>query len=235
MLLILFFCSTAQAQEFWPGMEPYLQMTLGPEILQGEPVIHVNNLYRSPLVAVVYAYKCTETEHGFHGTDDAAVNYSNPSRQGQTINIQSVWPGCTGRIMAAIWADGKELGDPAALRQFHDCRAVEQEEVHLALEEEIMKVPISQWDPAQSITKLNTRRDSFPMHTTDVNASEIQGCRTTEIYALTIDLEDFQKTASQDPDKYALQRGRFLRFLKEMEQSLGSPTYPAAPFWWKGF
>lgn len=237
VLTALLFASAAQAQELWPGMDAYLRITFGDTTAMGNIPVLLTNLYSSPLVDFTFAEKCTDGHHGFHGENDAAVNNRGPSLPGQTVRVDYAVAGCTYGIMSAIWADGKEFGDPALLRDTHECRAIEEEEVHLALEGEISKVPVSQWDPALSLTKLKKHLDDFPLYTytDDMHAVAMQGCHKTEIAALIDAIQGFQKNASQEPDKYALQRGRFLLYLKEIEKALGSPTYPAAPFWWKGF
>jgi hypothetical protein len=187
-------------------------------------------------VALTYEYKCSDPEHpGYSGKDDAAANYSNPWEQGQTDEILGPRAGCEGGITAAIWADGKELGNPKALQGIHDCRTVAREEIHLALEGEILATPTSQWDPARSIAKLKVHHADLKqtIYTDDAHAAAMRGCQASEVSGLILDIEDFQKNSSREPDKYATQKGDFLRYLLEMEQALGSPTYPTIRTWWK--
>jgi hypothetical protein len=237
LLLALLSAAKAPAQELWRGMEGYLKVvpTKYQNNIEGAGV---TNLYNSALVVLTWEYKCTDREHPrAAGTADAAANYANPWEQGQTIEIGRPRAGCSGGVTGAIWADGRELGDAAVLRQVHDCRSVQQEEVHLALEGEILQNQVPQWDPAKSIAALKQHHKEFEeiMYTDDANAVAMRNCRAGEVDGLMLDIEDFQKNASKNPDKYAQQRTLFLQYLKEMEQALGSPTYPTTRTWWRQF
>jgi hypothetical protein len=237
VLASIVLASAAHAQELWPGMESYLKLTLVPVAGSNAPEVAVTNLYSAGLVEISWTYsKCADGPHFRHsGHQDLADTLGNPTVQGETVQTPSA-RGCSGGITAAIFADGKELGDPDALRQIHDCRRAKREEVHRTLEDDIFKFPLSGWDPESSVKKLKDRRAQFPMnlYTDDPNVGALQACRTSTLEYLASAIEDYRTSVARNPSKFEPRRAMFLQYLKEMEQALESPIYPSSRTWWKG-
>ena len=196
----------------------------------------VTNMYSSGLVALNWEY------HGCPGAvrtarsgyTDLALGLGNPRAQGQTEQAANAEIGCSGGITAAIFTDGKELGDPETLRQIHECRRVASEEIHRTFEEDISTVPQNDWDPASSVQKLKARRAQFPMYyyTDDNKAVALQGCRTDAIDYVRSSIEAYRSNVASNPAKYEPRRGMFLQYLREIELALKSPTYPSRRTWW---
>lgn len=235
ILLTLLFAPAGLAQELWPGMEGYLKLTLRPAGGDKNTVL-VTNLYASGLVALYWDYyKCPGGVSAANsGKTDLALGLGNPLAQGQTLQAASAETGCSGGITAAIFADGKELGEPETLGQIHSCRSAAAEEIHRTFEEDISTVPQGGWDPASSIAKLKARRSQFPMYLYTDNPREaaLQACRTVAIDYLRSSMESYRASVTSDPAKYGPRRGMFLQYLKEIEQALRSRAYPTRRTWW---
>jgi hypothetical protein len=233
ILIALLSAIGAHAQVLGPGLEPYLAVRLTPtETDVRAPV--VTNLYSAALVAYSTDYQCDGTHSlGHRGYGDAAMIYTTPVATGKSEGIPSPGPGCKGGVTTAIWADGKEMGDPDELRNIHDCRAVALEELQATLEGDILKVPPDKWEPDVTIAKLKARRAQFP-NNSEIDAPHgvrVWNCRIEEIEYLTSSIEQFRSTMAKHPTAY-LMRGFFLQYLRDWEKGLSSFTYPERPTWW---
>ncbi|HVC47741.1 MAG TPA: hypothetical protein VND90_10880 [Terracidiphilus sp.] len=236
LLLPFFFSLKSFAQELWPGMGGYLKLTFETKEIEGAPIIDVTNLYHSPLVAVAWKYRCDDPEHkGHDGNIDAAMTYSEPWAAGQTLRTTSAWKGCTGGITAAIWADGKELGDLSTLQEIHECRDVNAEVFHSALEEGILKSPISEWDPARSLEELKTRRAQFakPLYTDNHDLGWVKSCHWRSLDYLIYQIKNYQSSVEEDPNRYGARRDLFVQYLMEMEKASNARTFPTHHMSWK--
>lgn len=246
LLVALLAATPSLAQELRPGMEPYLKLTLRPADAYSNTA-DLTNLYSSALIAVSWRYTCTPGETtgywrdstGYSGGQDVTSSLTNPWETGQTLRIQGAVTGCKGGVTAAIFADGKEIGDTSALRQIHNCRDARREEVRKVLYDDISNAPLAELDIVQSIRKLKARRAEFS-ETTAVDHDEGEhvadrGCQISALDYLISSFEDYGDSASKEPTKYGPRKNLFLQYWKELEQALGSPTYPATRTWWKGF
>jgi hypothetical protein len=226
-----------QAQDLWPGMEPYLAIRTVPTPTDVRAPV-VTNLYPSALVAFSVNYRCDGAHSKGHGSyADAAMIYTAPIRTGESDGIPSPGSGCQGGIVTALWADGKEMGDPNELRNMHDCRAVALEELKKTLHEDILAVPQEKWDPAVSVANLKARRAQFAGNTHFEDPHDIRtfNCRAEEITYLITSVEQFRSGMANDPVKFGRLKGFYLQYLREWEQALASPTYPEKPVWWMNY
>lgn len=234
VLMSSLFAISSPAQELWPGMDGYLstQLVSAPN---GTPEFAVVNLYTAGLVAFSWNYDECGRSARHSGNADLAWTLGKPWERGQSTPVGTAASGCTGVITAAVFADGKELGNPDVLRGIHNCRKARWEEVHRTLKEDILAVPLSAWDPDLSVSKLRERRAQFSMYlyTDDSNAAAMQACRTGTIEFLTSQIEDYQSSVKSNPEKYEPRRFIFLEYLKEIETALTSSTYPTNRTWWK--
>jgi len=179
ILLGLLFSLAAPAQELMPDMEPYLRTTLVPATYDIN-TIELTNLYNFSLVAASWSYTCDGSARR-RGSGDAALVFTDAVAQGSKFPGMSAENVCTGTITAAIFADGKELGDPAVLRRMHNCRKASWEELHRTLKEDILAVPFSNWDVDSALNKLRARRAEFPTFISvdhvDPEHEDDRGCR----------------------------------------------------------
>lgn len=144
----------AAAQELWPDMDSYVRHSVNSD----GTALEVANLYGAALVAGAWTYKCDRVMS--EGFVDAARSSIAPWEKGQKLATTRLpEPGCTTTVTALIFADGKEVGDPAVLKQLHEHRVVAWDEIHRLRQEDILslKVPLAQWDPVQSVAKLQAR------------------------------------------------------------------------------
>ena len=226
--------AAANAQQLWPGMENYLRIDLIPTAYDVRSV-ELTNLYAFGLVAVSWDIQCDGSAR-HRGSGDAALAFANAVAQGSTFPAGSAGVGCTGGITAAIFTDGKELGDPAVLRQMHNCRKAAWEELHRTLKEDILAVPFSRWDIDSGLGKLRARRAEFPTSiSVDHQVPEHEDdrvCRMQTLDYLTSIIADYRSDMVKDPSKYPKRAESFLRYLAGWEGALTSATYPPA-HWWK--
>lgn len=131
-------------------------------------------------MAASWSYECDGLARR-RGYGDAALVFADAVAQGSKFPGMSAENVCTGTITAAIFADGKELGDPAVLRRMHNCRKASWEELHRTLKEDILAVPFSNWDVDSALNKLRARRAEFPTFISvdhvDPEHEDDRGCR----------------------------------------------------------
>jgi hypothetical protein len=220
-----------QGQTLWPGMDPYLEMSLVPRP-DTTPTVYLTNLYDSPLVAVSWDYKCNGSRWTRHrGFLDAALAYSEPWPKGAVVGTSAAGVGCKGGITAVVFADGRELGDAQGLKQIHDRRRYAREEMRLILDEGILGVPPSQWDPEQSLTKLQARIAQLPEPTSQ-NIDEVDQDKST-LQDLIRSIEDYRSEVKANPNVYLPRTGKYIENLQRWEQGLASTSYPSTTFRWK--
>ena len=215
------------AQELWDGMDRYLTV-------QTTPIPALINHYNSPLVAVYWDYPCANEHESSSGYSDAALTFAKPAQPEEPFRISGPLPGCPGRILGAIWADGKELGDRAVLARAHKCRSVTWEELHRTLKEDVFSVPPEHWDP-RTTAELLKRRHAPYEGTVQLGPNDSESaisCRANAILQIAQDIEDYRTAIASKPEEAIRRRGLFLQYLKEWEASLTSSTFPAQPFWW---
>jgi hypothetical protein len=105
------------------------------------------------------------------------------------------------------------------------------------LSEDILTVPLSEWNPEVSLDKLKARRAGFPTFiSTNQDLGEHEGdraCRITALDNLKARIEEYRTSVADDPDKFGPRKGAFLHYLMEWDQVLASSTYPLSTHWWK--
>jgi hypothetical protein len=223
-----------EAQDLSPGMQQYISVTVV-HAPTASPAAMLLNHYSSALVAAYWDYKCPGggdfTGHG--GSSDAALNYSTPAETGGSFQIAAPHDGCEGKVTSVIWADGKEIGDPAVLKEFHDCRNAAWEEMSDFLKTGVFNLPTDKWDPRISVEMLKTKlAPEAELRDLSHHDLAIYVCRRQVLQSLAQSIEDFRSSAATNPDQLVQRRGLFLQYLKEWEQALISPTYPATRTWW---
>jgi hypothetical protein len=117
---------TALAQHQPQQMDAYVQtfLTSGPL----RPTLNITNLYTAPLVAVSWSYKCDEPPiKGFRGFQDSALWHASPLAKGTSQSLANLGT-CKGGLTAILFADGKVIGDPLAIKQIYDRRAFAYDE-----------------------------------------------------------------------------------------------------------
>lgn len=218
------FSASSPAQQIWPGMETYLKWVDSPEI-------GIKNLYSEGLVAYHWVDECSRNRSG---GSDAALTLTKPLEPGKTQRMGFERPECI-HITAALFADGKELGDPAVLRQMHDCRSAEAEEFHQTLLEDRPKIYLSTWDPESSLSRLYAREGVFKesLNSGDPDEVNIHGCHLIGLETLIGMFKDYQSSVAAEPAKYGRRKGLFLRYLEGIDDALSSITYPSGQTWWK--
>jgi len=243
VLMMLLTSLMAHSQELWPGMETYLKIEPDPGDTHAAIL---TNLYSSPLVAFSEGGQCPGRPSARAGLrSDAAATFAIPWSTGQATTVRRpAGGGCTASITSAIFADGKEMGDPEALAIMHDCRHAKWEEIHRTLMEDIFKGPLSQWNPDLSLAILAARREPLAQvtqpealpqgaYSDDEYKIAIHACHIFGIDVLISSIKDYQTSVASDPAKYGPRRLEFLAYLKGIQDVLASPTYPAVRTWWK--
>jgi hypothetical protein len=247
-LAIIVFVALAQgsfcpAQTLWEGMEEHVKLT------PYASKVDLTNVDSSALTAVFWDYRCPfkpllpsasggprmgVSRHT--GTFDVALTHGYPLKTGDSLHMAAFPAGCSGGPTAIIYADGREFGDPVVLRRLHDCRAVSKEELDQVLHQDLLLVPISRWDPQQSLDKLKARKAAFhfPMDDTmDENAKEMQSCRVFEIDNIATGIAEFQSSEAGDPAYYTPSRSVFLEGMLEKDRLMTSSTYKRSNINWK--
>ncbi len=214
------------AQELWPGMEKYVT-------LQTTPAPALINHYSAALVAAYWEYPCHADDVAAAGYSDVAESFASPAETGEAFQIGGAQDRCPGKITAAIWADGNEIGDPEVLREFHDCRTAAWDEMHRFLKANVFAFPADKWDPSVSSANL---KQKLALEETLQNVSAhdfaVHGYSVAVLAFLAQSMDDYRAVIEQHPDQLIQRRGMFLRYLKEWEQALNSPIYPEKPIWW---
>lgn len=195
----------------------------------------VKNLYTSGLVALVWQYTCSDGRLPETGFFDAALSDAAPYPPDAMVLTSSGMEGCDGGALAAIWADGKEMGDLTALAALHSCRAVTREEINRALKEHIRNRPLVAWDPRLSVEKLKARCAAVrqKMDTSSDIAVYTSSCRESAVAGLIDVVEEYRTALAQNPEKYANHAGRFVLYLESLEKHLAAPNYLHERYWWK--
>ncbi len=222
------------AQDLWPGMEKYV--TVKPDEA-APPRAYLVNLYSAPLVAAYWDYKCPGRAdfHRQGGSSDAALAFAAPAVTGDTFNIVAPREGCEGQITAIVWADGKEIGDPPVLKQFHDCREAAWDEMHTFLSAHVYNMSPDQWDARVSAEMLKARlapEETTTLHGLNLHDTATHVCRANALQFLAQSIESYRSFVANNPDQLIHRRGLFLEFLKEWEAALHSPNYPANRLTW---
>jgi len=215
-----------------------------------EDKVYLTNLDSSPLTAATWDYRCPFQPLTSGGSDspkmglgrrtgrfDVALNHGYPLKTGESLHLTRTGDGCSGMITAIIFADGSEFGDPVILRRLHECRAVAKEELDTVLHQDILAVPISTWDPAQTLAKLQARKATFhfpmDMNSTDENTMEMQNCRVFEIENIASGISEFQSSEAGDPAYYTPRRSVFVEAMLEKDRLMTSSTYKRSNINWK--
>ena len=142
-----------------------------------------------------------------------------------------------GGVTLVVFADGKEVGDPAALRQLHVCRIAARDEMHRLLSEDILTHPPAEWNPDHTLELLKSWRAAihlpFDMKITSPEAAEEQLCREHELDRILASVKDYEASVLADPARYGSRKKMYVDYLIDWDSWLGRDTYPEQPMWWK--
>jgi hypothetical protein len=228
VLLGILLAPGSQAQQVSPGMESYLMWV-------EKPSVALTNVSTLGLVAYQWDNVCVgHSNEGGSGWSDAASTLSPPLKQGELAMRGYDRPQCL-RITAAIFADGTEIGDPAALSHIHDCRTAEAAEIHQTIAENRANIYSSEWDPEPSIARLKKRIAPYQItnYTDDPKETEMSTCHWVALSFLIHELQDYQSSLNEDPGKYGPRKIRLWRYLMSIETELGSTAYLPQYSYWK--
>jgi hypothetical protein len=137
-------------------------------------------------------------------------------------------------VTAIVWADGKEIGAPEVLKQFHDCRTAAWDELHTFLASSVFSLPPDQWDPSASVELLKGRLAQEATFRLNAHDMAVHVCRHNILQTLAQSIEDYRSLVAKEPDELLHRRGLFLQFLKDWQAALISPTYPSNRIKWAG-
>lgn len=222
------------AQDLWPEMDKYATVTNSPGSAVS-PRAELINHHSAPLVAAFWDYLCPGRGDfsGHGGSSDAAMNFAPPADTGAAFQIAAPREGCEGKVTAIVWADGKEIGNPVVITQFHDCRAAAWDEMHTFLDANVFNFPQDKWDPVVSVERLKGKlAPEGTLHGLGPHDYAIHICRGQILQSLTQSLENYRSVVANQPDQLIQRRGLFLQYLKEWEQALIAPSYPTSRIWW---
>jgi len=218
----------SQAQQVWPGMEPYL-------IWVEKPTVALTNISTLGLVAYQWDNVCPgHSDVGGPGWSDLASTGSPPLKQGGLTMQGYQRPECL-RITAAIFADGTELGDPGALSHLHDCRTVEAAEIHQTIAENRANIYSREWNPELTIALLKKRMAPYLVtrYTDDPKETEMSTCHWVALGFLIHEIQDYQSHLNEDPEKYGPRQIVLWRYLVGIENALGKTVYLPQYIYWK--
>jgi hypothetical protein len=187
-----------------------------------EAVSFTNN-DTSPLVAFVYEGNCGKVMH-VRGYDDVALTYGPPLEVGKTMSIATVPMGCKVPLTAAVFADGRWLGNPSDLAFIRARRKAAEAELRSILKEVAMDNADHKFDADDLEVKIAKYKNALDPDWRKYPNRE-EGARMAVLLGLEFEVGTYRRLKGEAPGETTLLPG-LEEVIEDWVAELSRTTYP---------